>query len=331
MSINTHPRPAAMTLLALFAAVGGLMLNGCRRDAPDRLQGYLEGEFVHVAAPLSGQVERVAVVKGSSVEAGAVLFELERAAELAARRQADERLASARARLDDLRKGSRPSELDTLQARLRQAAATAELSAIELGRAADLLEKKVAPQNEYDRARLSHERDKALVEELSAQLTTARLGGRPDAVSAAEAEVAAAVAAQAQAAWAVDRKVQRAPRGALVYDTLFREGEFAAAGQPVVTLLPPENLKVRFFVPEEKLAGFPVGARVLVALGTRAAPLEGRVSYVSPKPEFTPPVLYNRENRAKLVFMVEAALPADNVRGLNPGQPVDVSLAPGVP
>ena len=98
------------------------------------------------------------------------------------------------------------------------------------------------------------------------------------------------------------------------------------AGSPVVVLLPPENLKVRFFVPEAGFAALKAGDRVRVALTGRAAPLGARVSYLSPQPEYTPPVLYNRENRAKLVFMVEAVFD-DDPSDLHPGQPVDVTLA----
>jgi HlyD family secretion protein len=112
-----------------------------------------------------------------------------------------------------------------------------------------------------------------------------------------------------------------------VADTLYREGEFVTIGSPVVALLPPENLKVRFFVPEPDFAGLKAGDRVRVALTGRAAPIEGKVNYLSPRPEYTPPVLYNRDNRAKLVFMVEAAMDAAVARELHPGQPVDVTLA----
>ncbi|MES1167427.1 MAG: HlyD family secretion protein, partial [Pseudomonadota bacterium] len=111
------------------------------------------------------------------------------------------------------------------------------------------------------------------------------------------------------------------------YDTLYREGEFVAAGNPVVALLPPGNLKVRFFVPETDFAALKAGDRVTVSVTGRSAPLAGRVSYLSPQPEFTPPVLYNRDNRSKLVFMVEAVFEADAARDLHPGQPADVTLA----
>jgi HlyD family secretion protein len=304
------------------------LVAGCARRPPAGYQGYFEGEFIYVASPIGGRLEKLAVAKGARVEAGTPLFTLERASEMAARQQAAEQLRSAQSRLEDLRKGSRPSELAALAARLEQARAAAELSKLELARQEALFQSGTNPASDHDRARLAHEQNLRTVDELAAQLETARLGGRPDALAAAAADVSAATAAREKADWSVEQKTQAAPRAGLVYDTLYREGEFAAAGAPVVALLPPENLKVRFFVPETDFAGLKAGGRVRVAVTGRAEALEGRISFLSPQPEFTPPVLYNRDNRAKLVFMVEAVFAGDAARDLHPGQPADVTLAP---
>jgi HlyD family secretion protein len=311
----------------LVLAGTALLLAACGRHEPAGFQGYLEGEFVYVAAPLAGQLERLSVSRGTRVEAGAPLFTLEQSAELSTLREAAERLRQAQARVADLRKGSRPSELAALDARLAQARAGAELSGRELERATRLHSTAVLSDDDFDRVRLNHEANTRQVAELAAQLETAGLGGRADAIAAGEAEVAAAQAALDRAGWSVAQKSRAAPQAALVYDTLFRPGEFVAAGQPVVSLLPPENIKVRFFVPESAYAAFKAGDKVRVAI-TGQPVREARISYLSPQPEYTPPVLYNRENRAKLVFMIEAVFDAAAARDLHPGQPVDVTAAP---
>jgi HlyD family secretion protein len=315
--------PAKAALLALAA----LALAGCGRRGPSAYQGYLEGEFVYLASPLAGRLEKLAVAKGARVTAGTPLFSLEQGAESAALNEAAARVRSAQARLADLRKGQRPSELAALEARAAQARAGAELASREFERLARLHESKVASDDDYDRARLNQEAAAKLVAELAAQLDTARLGARGDAIAAAEGEAGAAQAALDRAGWSVTQKSQSAPRDGLVYDTLYREGEFVTAGAPVVSLLPPENIKVRFFVPEAEYGVLKAGDSVSVALSGREAPLEARVSYLSPKPEYTPPVLYNRENRSKLVFMVEAVFAAAAARDLHPGQPAEVSIA----
>jgi HlyD family secretion protein len=312
------------SLLLLCAALLGLA--GCSRPKSAGYQGYLEGEFIYVGAPLAGQLEKLAVTKGARIAAGAPLFTLEHANELAAQRQAADQLRAAEARLADARKGQRPSELATLSARLDQARAAAELSQLDLARQKNLFETRVLSASDYDRARLTHEKNTRALEELDALLTTAGLGGRTDALAAAAAEVGATAAAKEKTDWAVAQKSQSAPRAALVYDTLYREGEFVAAGNPVVSLLPAENIKVRFFVPEAEFAALTAGAAVRIAISGRPAPLDARISYLSPSPEYTPPILYNRENRSKLVFMVEAVFTdATAARDLHPGQPVDVA------
>lgn len=316
----------ANSLVRLAPLLGAaLIVTGCAPKKSPGYQGYLEGEFVYVAAPLAGQLEKLAVTKGARIAAGAPLFTLEHANELAAQRQAADQLRAAEARLADARKGQRPSELATLNARLDQARAAAELSTLDLTRQKHLFDTRVLAAADYDRARLTHEKNLRAVEELAAQLATAGLGGRTDALAAAEADVSAAAAAKTKTDWAVAQKSQSAPRAALVYDTLYREGEFVAAGNPVVSLLPAENIKVRFFVPEAEFGALIAGAAVRIAINGRPAPLEARISYLSPSPEYTPPILYNRENRSKLVFMVEAVFTdATTARDLHPGQPVDV-------
>ncbi|HTJ78720.1 MAG TPA: HlyD family efflux transporter periplasmic adaptor subunit [Rariglobus sp.] len=312
-------------------AIAGLLLAlgiaGCAPHKPAGYQGYLEGDFVYVAAPLAGQLETLAVTKGQRVTAGAPLFTLEHASELAAQRQSGDQLHAVQARLDDLKKGQRPSEIAASEARLAQARSAAELARLELDRQAALFKSHTIPASDYDQARLTYEQDTHAVDDLAAQLDTARLGGRPDAIAAAEADVRAAQAAEVKADWSVSQKSQLSPCDAFVYDTLYRQGEFVAAGNPVVSLLPPANIKVRFFVPESEFATIKAGETVHITFDGRP-PLDARVSYLSPNAEYTPPVLYNRDNRAKLVFMVEAVF-ADSsaARDLHPGQPVDVTPA----
>jgi HlyD family secretion protein len=323
---NNLPRNFS-TVLGCGALMSALAFGGCTKSPTAGYQGYLEGEFVYIASPLAGRLESLAVQKGTYVEAGAPLFTLERQSEIAAQRQAADQLRSAQARLDDLKKGSRPSELAALEARINQARAVADLSKAELARQQVLFESKVISASEFDRARLTHEENVRAVEEPTAQLATARLGGRTDAISAAAAEVSAAAAAKERADWSVDQKTQSAPHAGFVFDTLYRAGEFVAAANPIIALLPPENLKVRFFVPESDFGALKAGDPVRVTLSGHPAAINAQISYLSPQPEYTPPVLYNRENRAKLVFLVEAVFDPAATRDLHPGEPADVMLA----
>ena len=142
----------------------------------------------------------------------------------------------------------------------------------------------------------------------------------------AAAQVASLSAAWDKAKWSFDQKQQAAPTNAFVQDTLYRQGEWVAPGNPVIALLPPENLKVRFFVPQEILPKIKTGATVNVTFDGGAKTYSGTVNYISAQAEFTPPVIYNRENRSKLVYMIEARFSPADAPDLRPGQPVDVKL-----
>ena len=133
-------------------------------------------------------------------------------------------------------------------------------------------------------------------------------------------------AALAKAQWSLDQKKQAAPADAVVHDTLYRAGEYVAAANPIVVLLPPANLKVRFFVPQDKLPDIQIGAPVSVRPDGAARPFNAVVNYKSTQAEYTPPVIYSRETRADLVFMIEATFAPADAAQLSPGQPVDVDL-----
>jgi HlyD family secretion protein len=306
--------------------LAALALAGCAAKPSGTFQGYIEGEFVYVASPLAGLLTNLAVARGLEVKAGQLLFELDREAECAAAREARERVTQARFRLENLTKGRRPSEIASLQAQLDRAKANLALSELELQRRTRLLETKVIAPEELDTVRSHRDADRAQVASFTADLETARLGARTDEIKAAEADVQASLAAVARTEWAVAQKSQGAPAAARVHDTLYRQGEFVAVGAPVVSLLPPENIKVRFFVPQPQLSLFSPGTAVSVKMDGVAAPLRATVNYVSTQAEFTPPVIYSKENRAKLVFMVEAVFAPADARPLRPGQPADVAL-----
>lgn len=129
-----------------------------------------------------------------------------------------------------------------------------------------------------------------------------------------------------QAQWRYDQKQQSVPADGLVYDTYYRPGEWIPAGSPVASLLPPEYIKARFFVPEQDLGRVQVGTPVNVHLDGLAKSLPGKVSFVSPSAEYTLPIIYSRENRNKLVFLVEASLPPEAAGQLHPGAPIQVDL-----
>jgi HlyD family secretion protein len=309
-----------MHRLALILTVA---LAGCEKPADGSWQGYVEGEYVMLASPYAGQLQKLHVRRGEEIQAGKPVFALEQEAERAARMEAEQRLNAALARLENLQVPRRAQEIDVLRAEVKQAQVALELSEKNLAREEGLVRSGATSRSRYDDVRSAVERDRARLAESRAQLRNAQQPlGREGERKAAEGDVEAARAALAQAAWRQAQKSVAAPAAGLVHETYFVEGEWVPAGRPVASILPPGNVKVRFYVPESVISTVALGRDVAVRCDGCPDGLAGKVSFVSNQAEFTPPVLYSKQSRAKLVFLVEARLEGAQLR---PGQPVDVT------
>jgi HlyD family secretion protein len=310
----------------LIALAAGLCLAGCGPPAERALQGYVEGEYVRVASPFAGTLQKLAVQRGAQVASGAPLFALESDNEIAARRQAEQQLQAAEARLANLMTGKRAPEVEMVAEQLRQAQAARELSAANLRRQEALFKSGFISKAALDDVRTQLQRDDAAVSQLQASVATARLPARPDEIRAAEADAAGARQALAQADWRLSQRAVAAPTAAHVSDTYYVVGDWVPAGGVVASLLPAANVKIRFFVPETELGRLKPGQTVNFNCDGCGVPMSATVNFISDRAEFTPPVLYSKENRAKLVYLVEAKPAADVAAKLNAGQPVDVVL-----
>jgi HlyD family secretion protein len=303
-----------------------IALAGCGPAAERPIQGYIEGEYVRVAAPFAGALTQLSVGRGDAVSAGAPLFALERENEVALRRQSEQQLQAALARLENLKSGKRPPEVESVAEQLRQAMATRDLAVANLARQQKLYASGFVSGAAIDDARMQVKRDEAAVAQLQASVATAKLPARSDEIRAAEADARAARESLAQADWRLGQRAVASPVTGRVNDTYYVVGDWVPAGLPVASVLPPGNVKIRFYVPEPVVGRIKPGQSVTFSCDGCGAPMTATIAFISDRAEFTPPVLYSRENRAKLVFLVEAKPPPDAAARLNPGQPVDVTL-----
>lgn len=311
---------------AWCAAIAVCVLAGCGEPAEHPLQGYVEGEYVRVAAPFAGTLQQMAVQRGGQIAEGAPVFTLENANETAARRQAQAQLRAALARAENLRSGRRPAEVETIAEQMREAQAARDLAAANLRRQEALSRSGFISRAALDDARTQLKREEAQVASLAAQVTAAKLPARTPEIRAAEADVEAAREALAQSDWRLSQRAVTAPVTGLVHDTYYVVGDWVAAGAPVASILAPTNVKARFFVPETALGRVRQGQAVQLRCDGCGAPINARIVFVSDRAEFTPPVLYSKENRAKLVYLIEAKPSPSDAARLHPGQPVDVTL-----
>lgn len=310
-------------LFVALALALTLPLAACGKDQ-GRLQGWVEGDFVFVGPDEAGRVQTLSVREGDIVKAGDALFTVDPDLQEADVRTASAQVAEARARLARLETSQqRKEEVAVLQAQERRAESAVALSNAELDRQLTLSAKGVAAQAQLDIAKANSNRDKAALEEVRRQITVAQLASRDEDIAAARESVAAAQARQTASETKLARRKLVSPVTGPVQQIYYRPGEMVPAGRPVVSILPPGNLKIRFFVPEAILPQIALGDAVDVTCDG-CTPVRARVSFIAHSAEYTPPVIYSLEERNKLVFMIEAR--TDAPQGLRVGQPVSVAL-----
>lgn len=313
-----------MTYRPVLTGLAALLLTACTAERENVANGYVEGEFVSVAAPEGGWLTEVLTERGKTVKAGDPLFTLDADVQVAQRVQAAAAVMQAKAQLQNLLKGRRPDELNALEAAVRRATAALTLAEAEYGRARTLRDKQFVSQSFLDIRKSQVDAAREDVRQAQATLSLAGKGARDDEVSAARAALQSAQATLSRAEYLLEQRRIHSKVSGRVQDTYRNAGEFVPPGGAVVQILPPGNIRLRFFVPEALRARIKPGASVTVRCDGCPDGLKAKISYLSTTAEYTPPVIYSVGAREKLVWLVEAK-PGAGVH-LSPGQPIDVVL-----
>jgi HlyD family secretion protein len=310
-------RPILIILLIAAAVFVAWRLLGGRTE-PETPSGYIEAENLYLAAPQSGTLATISAVEGGRVAAGQALFTIDPATLSAQGEQARAGEVAARTQI-----ASAAASAQQAQSEANAAAASAERARRDLARLEAVRRDDAAAVagKDLDAAR-------AALREANARVAAARdtANARRAQVDVARAQAAQAGGGTREVAIRVGQLSPAAPSNGRVQDVFYQRGEWVPANQPVVSLIPDDKVKLRFFVPEREVARYRPGRRVRFACDGCATGLIAVIRFVSARPEFTPPVIFSRDSRDTLVFMVEA-LP-DKPAGLNPGLPVDVVPLP---
>jgi len=261
-----------------------LAAAGCSEQHHGLWLGYAEGDQAYISAPLAGWITNLKVQRGAWVTKGELLFTLDATSQTAARDSAQAAIAQA-------------------EANREQAEANLDLAKKQFERQQGLMRSAATSQQAYDQAKSAYDAAAAQVAQIDANEAAAR----------ASLSNAAYQLAQRQIVSLTEGRVQ---------DIYFREGEYVPAMTPVVSVLPPGNVYVRFFVPEDQFSRIHLGQKVHVHCDGCPDNVVATVAFIASQEEFTPPVIFSNQSRTQLVFKVEARAPGG--LKLNPGQPVDV-------
>ncbi|WP_176083815.1 HlyD family efflux transporter periplasmic adaptor subunit [Martelella sp. HB161492] len=287
--------------------------------------GYVEADMLYIGAPSTARLTSLSVTEGDEAQAGQVLFTLESTSEQAAVDTAEATLARQQAALSLAKAPQyRPEELQQLQAAKAEAEAALTYAKQALERARALYQQQTGTKANLDNAVSAFEQAKAALDKINAQIALGKLPQRDENIAEAEQAVSAARSDLAAAKAVVALKTISAPAAGSVQETYYRTGEVAPAGRPIVALLPPGNINIEFFVPEGDIASLKVGDKVALSCDGCNGEM-ATVSFMARSAEYTPPEIFSREERAKMVYRLKAK--PDNPRSLPVGLPVSVSKA----
>jgi HlyD family secretion protein len=288
--------------------------------------GYVEGEYVSIAPIDVARIDSESVRRGDVLKAGDPIARLETDDAEIALRNAEAALAQAKSDLADLQKGRRPEEIAAMEASLQGAQSSADDAGRTYQRRQNLLDRGYASQADFDAAKTAYDVAAQRVRELTADLAVAKLPARADQIDSSEAKVKQAQAARDTAKWRLGQRSLVAPSAGYVSDIIRRVGDVAGPTAPVVSFLPDGAVKLKIYVPEARLAGLSIGEPVEARCDGCPSGLSADITYIAREPEFTPPVIYSLQSRQTLVYLVEARARHGELRGLQPGQIIDVSF-----
>lgn len=307
--------------LPLFALL--LCLCSCDRNSRT-YQGYVEGRYTYISPYGAGFLQNLFVYRGNLVAPKQKLFSLDPLPEQAQLAQAKAQMQATEQNLKNVMQGQRSTIIALYEAQLRKAQANFQLAQINYKRQQILFKQNAVSRLDLDNAENNYKSTLQQVKEATANLNEAKLGSREHLIEAQRETLKASLADVERLTWIVNQKSAFSPQKALVFDTFFRVGEFVNAGQPVLALLTPDNVKIIFFVPERGLSQLKLNASIDFNCDSCHKKSTARIDFISNQAEYTPPVIYSQTTREKLVYRVEAALAPDVALDYHPGQPVTV-------
>ncbi|KXI30706.1 HlyD family secretion protein [Paraglaciecola hydrolytica] len=312
----------------LIISITSSLLACSSPEQSNEFVGYVEAELLYIAAPQSGWITDSPVQAGEKIAAGQVLFQLEQLQQEAQVKEAQARLAQAKAQERNSLTGARQEELDELTAQQRAAQVAVDLAKSEQARWNKIVAQGLAPEATATKVNADYASSVAKLHSINASIEVARLGARQELINSADAAQHAAQAVVEQANWQLAQRQTKSTVSGQIEEVFYRSGEFVAAGKPVVAILPKHALVVRFFVAEAQLSQFSVGQTIQITADGIDGPIAATLFHINRTAEFTPPVIYDQQTRQKLLFMLEARLKNndDDSSQLRPGLPVTVQL-----
>jgi HlyD family secretion protein len=285
MSHSSHIQKTIGRYTLLLLA-GALLLSGCGKSSTD-VSGYIDTDMTYLSSSYAERVQKLMAERGSTVQSGQAVF------------QVDPTFESLSAEYDQSSTMALRAERDGLEDQIKYAAALLK------------------------RQQIMRKSDASSVDDL--EIARKNLEVLHKQKASVDARIAAAQALTKRTEWQKSEKEGIAPAEGLVFDTFAMPGEFTQAGQPILALITPDSLKVIFFVAERELGDYKVGQKLKISTDGNSESYVASISYISNQAEYTPPMIFSRDERKKLVFKIIARPDSPTLQKMHLGQPVTVS------
>jgi HlyD family secretion protein len=274
-------------LKILLIILISLVQLGCEKE-DHRYSGYVDVDLVYLSSDFGGRLSDLAVQRGQLVKAKQYLFKLDQTSELY---------------------GVQTSQLtsNSLTAQRQEIVSQLHYNDINYRRIQGMRKQNAASQGDLDAAFRDLNVSKQQLADLDSKIKSSQVD-------------------TANQKWRVSRKENFATHQGLIFDTYYTQGEFVQAGYPIVSLITKKNIKVVFFVPEEKLGQLRLNQAVKIMTGQNANFARGRIFYISRLAEYTTPLIFSPQERQRLVFKVEAKIDKPDLEKIHLGLPVSLEL-----
>ncbi len=279
------------------------LLAACSEPEEKTFTGYVEAELLYLAPQDAGVVKTLSVREGDQVKTGDIVFTLDSKRAALAAKQALAAAQGVASRVAD--NGAIIQEIAEAKSALALAEKTFQRSQSLVSDGAVSVEKYDIDETAVAAAKARYERLLAERAAMILDLNSAKASANLAEQRLSDLEISAPTAG----------RIERVYR---------RPGEVVALGDPVVALLAPSNLKLKFFAPEPLLSSLQLGGKISFSCDGCAGPQNATISFIADQPQYTPPVIYSLKEREKLVFLVEAR--PDDPYGLRPGLPATIDL-----
>jgi HlyD family secretion protein len=263
------------------------LLCSCK-EGEHQYNGYVDADLTYLSSNFAGRLANLLVIRGQHVDKNKLLFKLE---------QTNEHFGVSISQLNNKNLLTQRSVI------INQI----QYSEINYRRTLNMVKQHAASQNDLDVAKK--------------ELDVLR-----DQLKGINVQIQGSQVETSDKKWQLQRKEANATDSGIIFDTYFTKDEYVQAGQPVLSLLTQKNIKVVFFVSETRLSNILLNSKVTISSDGNPNLATGTINYISNIAQYTPPIIYSREDRQELVFRVEASLDNANLNEVHLGQPVSLEL-----